>query len=161
MKKEEIGLMLEKQRNFLATGKTLDIDYRIGILKKLRSLILSHEEELIDALGREIAPANVQATLLEFTAMSLCDAIERECSTAQELYVCGGGAHNGTLMQRIHARLPKIQVATTAALGIDPDWVEALAFAWLARQTLHHAPGNLPSVTGARGARILGAIYPA
>ena len=64
-------------------------------------------------------------------------------------------------MQRIAARMPGVRVATTAELGIDPDWMEALAFAWLARQTLHHAPGNLPSVTGARGARILGAIYPA
>jgi anhydro-N-acetylmuramic acid kinase len=64
-------------------------------------------------------------------------------------------------MQRINARLPNLRVATTTALGIDPDWVEALAFAWLARQTLHRAPGNLPSVTGARGARILGAIYSA
>jgi anhydro-N-acetylmuramic acid kinase len=64
-------------------------------------------------------------------------------------------------MQRIRACLPGIQVMSTTALGIDPDWVEALAFAWLARQTMHHAPGNLPSVTGARGERILGAIYPA
>ena len=115
----------------------------------------------LNSLNQTIPPADVQATLLEFTAMSLCDAVSRECSSAQELYVCGGGAHNGALMQRIHARLPNVRVATTAALGIDPDWVEALAFAWLARQTLHHAPGNLPLVTGARGARILGAIYPA
>ena len=113
------------------------------------------------SLGHAIDPADVQATLLEFTATSLCDEVERECSTAKELYVCGGGAHNGTLMQRIHSRLPGGRVATTSALGIDPDWVEALAFAWLARQTLHHVPGNLPSVTGARGPRILGAIYPA
>src|SRR5512139_2939159 len=112
-------------------------------------------------LGRGIDPADVQATLLEFTAMSLTDAVSRECGGAQELYVCGGGAHNGTLMQRIGARLSGIKVATTAALSVDPDWVEALAFAWLARQTLHHAPGNLPAVTGARGERILGAIYPA
>ena len=115
----------------------------------------------LGSLNHTIAPADVQATLLEFTAMSLCDAVSGECGGAQELYVCGGGAHNGALMQRIHARLPNVLVATTAALGIDPDWVEALAFAWLARQTLHHAPGNLPSVTGARGERILGAIYPA
>jgi len=115
----------------------------------------------LNALNQTIAPADVQATLLEFTAMSLCDAVNCECGGAQELYVCGGGAHNGTLMQRINARLPSLRVATTAALGIDPDWVEALAFAWLARQTLHHAPGNLPAVTGARGERILGAIYPA
>ena len=115
----------------------------------------------LSSLNQTIGTADVQATLLEFTAKSLCDAVKRECSSAQELYVCGGGAHNGALMQRIHAHLPNVRVATTAVLGIDPDWVEALAFAWLARQTLHHAPGNLPLVTGARGARILGAIYPA
>ncbi len=115
----------------------------------------------LSALNQTIAPVDVQATLLEFTAMSLADAVNRECGSARELYVCGGGAHNDALMQRINARLPNLRVMTTAALGIDPDWVEALAFAWLARQTLHHAPGNLPSVTGARGERILGAIYPA
>ena len=115
----------------------------------------------LGSLNEAIDPAYVQTTLLEFTAISLADALNRECSGAQELYVCGGGAHNGALMQRIRDHLPNVRVATTAALGIDPDWVEALAFAWLARQMLHHAPGNLPSVTGARGERILGAIYPA
>lgn len=115
----------------------------------------------LSAMNQAIAPADVQATLLEFTAVSLSDAVKHECSGAQELYVCGGGAHNGLLMQRMSACLPGIQVMSTTALGIDPDWVEALAFAWLARQTMHHAPGNLPSVTGARGERILGAIYPA
>lgn len=115
----------------------------------------------LNSLDHAITPADIQATLLEFTALSLADAVNRECGDAQELYVCGGGAHNGALMQRIGTRFPNLQVATTAALGIDPDWVEALAFAWLARQTLHRVPGNLPSVTGARGERILGAIYPA
>ena len=112
-------------------------------------------------LGQDLAPQDVQATLLEFTAASLADAVRRECAGAQELYVCGGGAHNATLMRRLAARLPGARVDSTTKLGIDPDWMEALAFAWLARQTLHHAPGNLPSVTGARGGRILGAIYPA
>ena len=116
---------------------------------------------VLKELGSTLGPADVQATLLEFTAMSLCDAVGRECGGVQELYVCGGGAHNSMLMRRIGARLPTVHVTTTAAVGIDPDWVEALAFAWLARQTLHHAPGNLPSATGARGARVLGAIYPA
>jgi anhydro-N-acetylmuramic acid kinase len=115
----------------------------------------------LSSLNEAIAPSDVQATLLEFTAMSLCEAVKRECGRAQELYVCGGGAHNGALMARITTHLPNVRVATTTALGIDPDWVEALAFAWLARQTLHHQPGNLPAVTGARGERILGAIYPA
>lgn len=112
--------------------------------------------------GNMPSPQDVQATLLEFTTISLSDAIKRECIGAREVYVCGGGAHNRALMQRLRAHLPtNLLVATTAALNIDPDWVEALAFAWLARQTLHHAPGNLPAVTGARGARVLGAIYPA
>lgn len=112
-------------------------------------------------IGHAIDPADVQATLLEFTAASLANAVKRECGGAQELYVCGGGAHNGALMGRIGALLPAVKVGATTTLGIDPDWVEALAFAWLARQTLHHEPGNLPGVTGARGERILGAIYPA
>lgn len=118
-------------------------------------------DTILGSLDEALAPPDVQATLLEFTAMSLADAVNRECTGAQELYVCGGGSHNRTLVQRISALLPGIRVATTATLGIDPDWVEALAFAWLARQTLHHAPGNVPAVTGARGERVLGAIYPA
>jgi len=118
-------------------------------------------EATLGNLDEAVDPADVQATLLEFTAGSLADAVSRECGGVQELYVCGGGAHNGALMQRIRDRLPNVSVATTTTLGIDPDWVEALAFAWLARQTLHHEPGNLPAVTGARGERILGAIYPA
>lgn len=122
---------------------------------------LEQLDTTLAALGRAVDPAAVQATLLEFTAASLCDAVTRECDGAQELYVCGGGAHNLALMRRIAALLPGIRVATTAALGIGPDWVEALAFAWLARQTMHRQAGNLPAVTGARGERILGAIHPA
>jgi anhydro-N-acetylmuramic acid kinase len=79
----------------------------------------------------------------------------------KEIYVCGGGAANAALMSRLAAELPGLSVATTMDLGIDPDWVEACAFAWLARQTLLLQPGNLASVTGAAGPRVLGAIYPA
>ncbi len=122
---------------------------------------LEQLDATLGALGRAVAPTAVQATLLEFTAVTLCDAVKQECRKAQELYVCGGGAHNGALMRRIAALLPHIHVTTTADLGIDPDWVEALAFAWLARQTMHRDAGNLPAVTGARGERVLGAIHPA
>jgi anhydro-N-acetylmuramic acid kinase len=118
-------------------------------------------DEILSSVNQPITPADVQATLLEFTAISLCNAVKHECNGTQELYVCGGGAHNGFLMRRISASLSGVRVESTTALGIDPDWMEALAFAWLARQSVHHAPGNLPSVTGARGERILGAIYPA
>lgn len=115
----------------------------------------------LSALGRSLAPQDVQATLLEYTAATLADAIQRECPGAQELYVCGGGAHNAALMRRLTVLLPGVHVDSTAALGINPDWMEALAFAWLARQALHGEPGNLPAVTGARGTRVLGAMYPA
>ena len=81
--------------------------------------------------------------------------------TADELYVCGGGAHNLDLLERLRRNLPRCRIDTTAALGTDPDWVEAIAFAWLAQQTLAGRPANLPAVTGAGGDRVLGAIYPA
>ena len=118
-------------------------------------------DTILANFSHALLPEDVQASLLEFTAISLCDAVKRECGGVQEIYVCGGGAHNALLMQRIQRHLPGLRVGTTTDLGIDPDWVEALAFAWLARQTQHGQPGNLPSVTGARGNRILGAIYPA
>ncbi len=105
------------------------------------------------------APQDVQATLLEFSARGIADAIQRYCRGTQELYLCGGGAHNGALTARLKELLP-IPIATTDELGIGADWVEAAAFAWLAKQTLENKPGNLPSVTGASGYRVLGAIYP-
>lgn len=102
----------------------------------------------------------VQATLLELTARSIAGAVARDCGGAQRLVVCGGGVHNRALMARLSALLASVPVESSAAHGIDPGLVEPLAFAWLARQTLLGAPGNLPAVTGAKGARVLGAIYP-
>jgi anhydro-N-acetylmuramic acid kinase len=106
-------------------------------------------------------PRNVQATLLMLTAFSIARAVKSCCDGAKEIYVCGGGAANSALMSQLAAAHPGVRIASTANLGIDPDWVEACAFAWLARQALLLRPGNLPSVTGASGPRILGAIYPA
>ncbi len=105
--------------------------------------------------------ADVQATLTELTARTLCEVIHHDCIGVREVYVCGGGVHNRLLMQRIAELLGAVGVASTQSVGIDPDWMEALAFAWLARQAIHHRPANIPSVTGAHGPRILGAIYPA
>ena len=120
------------------------------------------EQFNLDWLGRLLlgneAAADVQATLLELTARGIVDAANRYCQGYDALYVCGGGVHNGTLMNRLSVLAGK-PVKSTAVLGIDPDWMEALAFAWLARQCVHHQPGNLPAVTGAAGPRILGAIY--
>jgi anhydro-N-acetylmuramic acid kinase len=107
------------------------------------------------------ASQDVQATLAELSARSIADAVNQYCAQADELYVCGGGAHNLCVVERLRRNLPRCRIATTAALGIDPDWVEAIAFAWLAKQTLDGKPGNLAAVTGAAGERVLGAIYPA
>ncbi|MDF9617433.1 anhydro-N-acetylmuramic acid kinase [Pseudomonas entomophila] len=104
---------------------------------------------------------DVQATLLELTATSIIDSLRQAQDATESLLVCGGGARNGTLMARLAALMPSTQVASTAAHGVDPDWVEAMAFAWLAHCCLEGIPANRPSVTAAKGLRILGAIYPA
>jgi anhydro-N-acetylmuramic acid kinase len=109
--------------------------------------------------GGDFAPETVQATLCEFTATTVAQALLREQPGVVELLACGGGVHNGFLLERLRAHLPGVRVESTAAHGLDPDFVEAVAFAWLARQTLTGRPGNLPSVTGARGPRILGAVH--
>ncbi|MCY1275879.1 Anhydro-N-acetylmuramic acid kinase [compost metagenome] len=107
------------------------------------------------------APEDVQATLLELTAHSIVEALQAAQQGTGELLVCGGGAHNDRLMTRLAELLPGCQVSSTAAHGVPPDWVEAMAFAWLAHCCLEGIPANRPSVTGARGLRVLGAIYPA
>ena len=107
-----------------------------------------------------IEPRDIQATLAELTAASIAASIRDFCTDAKEVYVCGGGAHNGHLMNRISARLQDRTFASTERIGMSPDWVEALAFAWLAHCTIERIPGNAPTVTGAKGPRVLGAIYP-
>jgi len=115
---------------------------------------------LLDRLGREQRrPEDVQATLLEYTAATVADAVRRHALGAA-LYACGGGAHNSSLLAALARRLSPARVATTTALGLDPDYVEAIAFAWFARRTLAGLPSSAPSVTGARGARILGGVFP-
>ncbi|MFT3897645.1 MAG: anhydro-N-acetylmuramic acid kinase [Thermomonas sp.] len=107
------------------------------------------------------SPADVQATLLELSAATVADALRANQPATKRVLACGGGVHNPRLLARIAARLPGVRVESTAAHGIDPDFVEAMGFAWLARQTLLGRPGNVPSVTGARGSRVLGALHPA
>lgn len=110
-------------------------------------------------LPASLEPADVQATLLQLSARSVADALRAHAPGVHDVYACGGGVHNGALMSALRAELPGAEVDTTAALGLDPDFVEAVGFAWLARARLEHAPGNLPSVTGARAPRVLGAVY--
>ena len=104
---------------------------------------------------------DVQATLLELSAASIAEALRATQPQTRRVLACGGGVHNPRLLQRIAARLPDAVVESTAAHGLDPDFVEAMAFAWLARETLAGRPGNLPAVTGARGLRVLGVVHPA
>jgi len=108
-----------------------------------------------------VSPAGVQATLLELSAITIADALRATQPGTVRVLGCGGGVRNAALMARISANLPGVVVESTAAYGLDPDYVEAMGFAWLARETLAGRPGNLPSVTGAKGPRILGTIYPA
>ena len=106
------------------------------------------------------APADVQATLVELTAHSVAEAIRAHAPDTREVLVCGGGVHNPVLLRAIASALAPVDVVSTATRGIDPDFVEAMAFAWLAHERmLGHAPTNVHSVTGARGDRVLGAIY--
>ncbi|MEH6458074.1 MAG: anhydro-N-acetylmuramic acid kinase [Cocleimonas sp.] len=116
-------------------------------------------------LGNQLTlerPEDIQATLTELTARSIAGCVNNHNENGNrvdELYICGGGIHNTFLTQRIQHHLPNTTIASTIKLGIDPDWMEAIAFAWLAKQTLDGNTSNLPEVTGAKGKRILGAIH--
>lgn len=120
-----------------------------------------HLEWLRERLPSGLPPVDVQATLLALSARTIADALRRHGGQTREVFACGGGVHNLALMDALKVELAGLRVETTAALGVDPDFVEAVGFAWLARARMTNAPGNLPSVTGARGFRILGAVHPA
>ena len=106
-----------------------------------------------------LRPQDVARTLVALTTQSIVDALKK-CGDVDEVYLCGGGAHNSLLKAELQALLGDKKVLTTEQLGIGVDWVEAAAFAWLAKQTIENKPSNLPAVTGAKGLRVLGAIYP-
>lgn len=125
---------------------------------------LFHMDWLDARLSRfaPLATADVQATLTQLTARTIADAIRQESKEVDAVYVCGGGAYNGTLLRMLQVALgPGVAVESTAALGVAPNRVEALAFAWLGYRFMAREPGNMPAVTGAQGLRILGALYPA
>lgn len=115
---------------------------------------------LMDRIGEDYADADIQRTLLELTAQTITHAVQRHCADTEEIYLCGGGAYNRTLVSRLRDLLQPVKIALSDELGINVNHVESAAFAWLAQQCLLHRPGNLPAVTGAKGPRILGAIYP-
>ncbi len=110
--------------------------------------------------GLALAPRDVQATLVALTALSIADAVRAQARDAREVFVCGGGVHNPVLMAALAEALAPLPVASVATLGIDPDFVEAMTFAWLTRERLEsRAVENVYTVTGARGPRVLGGVY--
>jgi anhydro-N-acetylmuramic acid kinase len=106
----------------------------------------------------EPTAADVQATLAELTARTIATAVSEAQPNCRRILVCGGGAHNGYLLDRLR-RSSHLAVETTAEHGLDPDWVEGAAFAWLARQRMQEQPSSLASVTGAQHDALLGGVY--
>ena len=120
-----------------------------------------HLEWVEAALTGAEAPADIQATLLALTARSVADALAHTQPDTRRVIVCGGGVHNPVLLAALAEAMPEAVVESSAVHGLNPDFVEAMAFAWLAREHLAGRPGNLPTVTGAAGPRVLGALHPA
>lgn len=118
-------------------------------------------EQHLALLPRPAPPVDVQRTLMALTAESVADAIAAHCGEVSEVLACGGGANNAALMRALESALLPRRLASTASLGVPVQEVEALAFAWLAREALAGRAAGLPTVTGARGPRVLGAVYPA
>jgi anhydro-N-acetylmuramic acid kinase len=108
----------------------------------------------------QLSPEDVQATLCKLTASTISSALQNEMPQCQRVIVCGGGVHNPVLMQHLREQLPNADIDSSQAHGLDPNFVEAAAFAWLARETLAQRTGNLPAVTGAKGLRVLGVVFP-
>lgn len=106
-------------------------------------------------------PEDVQATLLALTVRTVVNALHANQPDTSRMLVCGGGVHNSTLLRALQDALPNVAVASTADVGLDPDAVEAMAFAWLAMRTMNNLPGNIAAVTGAQGPRVLGSVFPA
>jgi anhydro-N-acetylmuramic acid kinase len=144
-------LKLLLQENFFNLKPPKSTGRDLFNLEWFKQILLTH--------GINDRPENIQTTLAHFTTLSIADAIKKWGPTEAEVFVCGGGAHNTFLMDLLKAELPNHRIQTTESLGLHPDWVEACAFAWLAKQTLEHKTGNLPTVTGASKKSILGGIY--
>jgi anhydro-N-acetylmuramic acid kinase len=141
-------------------ARLLDEPYFAAAPPKSTGRDLFHAAWLERALAGNEPAQDVQATLLELTARSVADALATYCPGARRVIVCGGGARNGAVLARLVALAAPATIEPSDRHGIDPQLVEATAFAWLAKRALDGAPGNLPAVTGARGERILGAVNP-
>lgn len=121
-----------------------------------------HANWLIEKLryfGKPVSPNNVQKTLVQLTCQTISDAIQCYAPDTDAVYICGGGAHNHQIMHALASLLAPVSVVETGELGLDADFVEASAFAWLAYRTFNQLPGNFPSVTGAKHPTILGGVF--
>ncbi len=164
-----LGLRYDKDGRWAAHGKVnlllltrlLEESYLAAPAPKSTGRELFRLPWLDERLQSAIDPADVQATLTEFTARSIVDAIDRFCPGTDEIYLCGGGALNAELVSRITRLAGARMVAPTDTLGVPALHVESMAFAWLAMKCVRREPVDLTAATGARGPRILGAIYPA
>lgn len=164
-----LGIPYDKEGAWAATGKVLPELLALMLAEPYFALPppKSSGRDLfnLDWLGRKLhgneRAQDVQATLLELSTVSIVNSIEQYCAGAREIYLCGGGAHNLALRLRLAQLLPYCMIDVTDVLGIEGDYLEAIAFAWLAQNTLLGKPSNLPRATGATHACVLGAIHPA
>ena len=146
---ELLGLLLDEPYFSLHPPKSTGKDeFNLAWLK-----------DKLDSLGRKPDPESIQATLLQLTIRTVATAIDAVALKAQEILLCGGGARNPLLVAGLERALPGRQVRSTAGYGVDPDAVEAITFAWLAKRRLDGLPGNIPAVTGAARGMVLGAVY--
>lgn len=106
-----------------------------------------------------LSAEDVQANLTIFSAITICDAVKAYSNNCDEIIICGGGVHNEFLLEQLKQNLPNVEINSSAIYELDPDYIEATAFAWLAKQTMEYKTGNLPNVTGANHAAVLGGIY--
>ncbi|MDP2829000.1 MAG: anhydro-N-acetylmuramic acid kinase [Sulfuricellaceae bacterium] len=161
------GVSYDKDGTWASTGKIipdllhhlLDHDFFSRPPPKSTGRDEFHADWLATHLDGTEPPADVQNTLVELSARALSMAIQKHCSDTDEIFLCGGGAHNTALTSRLKTLLPGIPIQLTDKLGVGADWVEGAAFAWLAKRAMEGLPGNLPEVTGANGPRVLGAIH--
>lgn len=156
---DENGMLASKGKiNHTLLEKLLHDDYFKISAPKSTGPEYFNLEWLKKYLPNAIAKEDVQTTLAEFTAQSIIREIKNNF-TECEIFICGGGVHNQFLMKRLKLLANPWPVESTKVCGVDPDWMEAMAFAWLAKQTLEGKPGNITSVTGAQKATLLGGVY--
>jgi len=168
--KQHLNLEFDANGGWASTGDTISPLLAEMLADAYFSLIppkstgrdLFNNKWLNNHIGnKNYQPNDVAHTLVALTAHSIHNALKEHCAAVDEIYLCGGGAKNGLLVHQLKFLLGDIKLSNIDELGIGTDWAEAIAFAWLARQCLNQETANLAEVTGARGARILGAIYQA